>query len=97
MNALNAKMNEKLWKIVYTKQSIKDKEHAFNSGFKKKITSLLLVLTKDPFAKYPPYEKLIGELSGAFSRRINHQHRLVYTVYDNENIVKIISMWEHYS
>jgi Txe/YoeB family toxin of toxin-antitoxin system len=85
------------WKIVYTKQGLKDKNHAFTAGFKDRIIFLLEILRRDPFSKYPPYEKLIGELIGAYSRRINHQHRLVYVVYIQEKIVKIISMWEHYS
>ena len=72
------------WKIVYTKQALKDKNIAFNSGLKDKINSLLSILRKDPYTTYPPYEKLIGELTGAYSRRINHQHRLVYAIYKKE-------------
>lgn len=84
------------WKIVYTPDALKDKRKAYESGFKEKIEKLLAILKDDPFAAYPPYEKLIGDMSGAYSRRINRQHRLVYTVYSNERIVKIISMWNHY-
>ncbi len=98
MNALNHLMsNNDEWRIVYTKQSLKDRNHAYKAGFKNKIISLLEILRRDPFMDYPPYEKLIGALTGAYSRRINQQHRLVYTVYAKERIVKIISMWEHYS
>jgi Txe/YoeB family toxin of toxin-antitoxin system len=57
---------------------------------------LLEILKEDPFAEYPPYEKLVGKLSGAYSRRINIQHRLVYQVYEKEKIVKVIRMWTHY-
>ena len=85
------------WKIVYTKQAIKDKNIVFNSGLKDKINFLLSILGKDPYTTYPPYEKLIGELTGAYSRRINHQHRLVYAIYKEEKTIKIISLWEHYS
>ena len=80
------------WKIVYTKQALKDKNIAFNSGLKDKINSLLSILRKDPYTTYPPYEKLIGELTGAYSRRINHQHRLVYAIYKEEKTIKIISL-----
>lgn len=90
-------MNDPEWRIVYTKQALKDKVHDFDGGFKTKIISLLSILRKDPFINYPPFEKLIGELTGAYSRRINHQHRLVYTVHLKEKIIKIISMWEHYT
>jgi Txe/YoeB family toxin of toxin-antitoxin system len=68
------------WRIVYTKQALKDKVHAFDDSFKAKIISLLSILRKDLFINYPPFEKLIGELTDAYSHRINHQHRLVYTV-----------------
>jgi len=94
---LNHQMSNDKWRIVYTKQGLKDKNHAYKAGFKDKIITLLSVLRKDPFTEYPPYEKLIGALTGAYSRRINQQHRLVYVVHLQEKIVKIISMWEHYS
>jgi toxin YoeB len=90
-------MNDLEWKIVYTTQGLKDKEQAIKGGFKEKILPLLALLRKNPYAQYPPYEKLIGELNGAYSRRINHQHRLVYTIHDKERTVKVISMWEHYA
>jgi Txe/YoeB family toxin of toxin-antitoxin system len=84
------------WKIVYTRQALKDRSKAYEAGFREKIEPLLTILRKNPFEKYPPFEKLIGDLSGAYSRRINHQHRLVYQVYEKEHIVKIISLWTHY-
>jgi Txe/YoeB family toxin of toxin-antitoxin system len=84
------------WKIVYTPDALKDKRKAYESGFKEKIEKLLVILRDDPFTAYPPYEKLIGDMSGAYLRRINHQRRLVYAVYKSENTVKIISMWNHH-
>lgn len=84
------------WKIVYTKDALKDKRIAYEAGFKDKIEQLLEVLKDDPFKNYPPYEKLLGDLADAYSRRINVQHRLVYSVYKEEWTVKIISMWSHY-
>ncbi len=84
------------WKILYTKQGFKEKKVALRAGFGDKINALLDTLRKNPFDEYPPYEKLIGDLSGSYSRRINRQHRLVYMVYKKEKVVKIISMWTHY-
>ena len=84
------------YKLVYTKQALKDAKKIVSSGLKPKVAELLKILENDPFQSYPPYEKLLGDLSGAFSRRINIQHRLVYQVYEKENIVKIIRMWTHY-
>jgi len=84
------------WKIVYTKDALKDREIAYGTGYKEKIDELIKVLKENPFSKYPPYEKLVGDLAGAYSRRINIQHRLVYMVYKEQKIVKIISMWNHY-
>ncbi len=84
------------YKLVYTKQAKKDAKKAASSGLKSKIEDLLEVIKEDPFADYPPYEKLVGNLEGAYSRRINIQHRLVYQVYDKEKIVKVIRMWTHY-
>ncbi len=85
------------YKLVYTKQAKKDAKKAASSGLKSKIEDLLEIIKGDPFADYPPYEKLVGNLAGAYSRRINIQHRLVYQVYENEKIVKVIRMWTHYS
>lgn len=84
------------WKILYTSDAIKDKKKAFEAGFKDKINSLLEILNENPYTTYPPFEKLIGNYTGAYSRRINRQHRLVYSIYKDEKIVKIISMWTHY-
>ena len=85
------------YKLVYTKQAKKDAKKAASSGLKSKIEDLLEIIKEDPFADYPPYEKLVGNLEGAYSRRINIQHRLVYQVYENEKIVKVIRMWTHNS
>lgn len=84
------------YKIVYTKQAKKDAQKAASSGLKPKIEALLEILRTDPFEDYPPYEKLVGNLEEAYSRRINIQHRLVYQVYEEEGIVKVIRMWTHY-
>ena len=84
------------WKVVYTRQALKDRERAYEAGFRDRIKPLLALLRRNPFEKYPPFEKLIGDLNGAYSRRINRQHRLVYQVYEKEHIVKIISLWAHY-
>ena len=88
-------MNEP-WRILYTKQGLKDKRAACAAGFGPRIDEILALLKDDPFAKYPPCEKLVGDLAGAYSRRVNRQHRVVYQVYVDERIVKIISMWLHY-
>jgi Txe/YoeB family toxin of toxin-antitoxin system len=84
------------WRIVYTRDALKDKKRAYEAGFKERVERLLETIREDPFSAYPPYEKLIGDLLGAYSRRINRQHRLVYSVHKNERTIKIISMWEHY-
>ncbi|WP_231702731.1 Txe/YoeB family addiction module toxin [Desulfocucumis palustris] len=84
------------YKILYTKQALKDKKTAYEAGFSDKIKSILETLKENPFADYPPYEKLVGDLIGAYSRRISRQHRVVYEVYQKKHIVKIISMWLHY-
>lgn len=84
------------WKLVYTKQAQKDAKKIVSSGLKDKVTELLEVLTKDPYAAPPPYERLIGDLAGACSRRINIQHRLVYQVYEKDHVIKILRMWTHY-
>lgn len=84
------------WRIVYTKQAIKDSKKIVSSKLKPKVVKLLAILKDDPFISHPPFEKLLGDLSGAYSRRINIQHRLVYQVIDNIKTVKIIRMWSHY-
>ncbi|MDI6403106.1 Txe/YoeB family addiction module toxin [Balneolaceae bacterium ANBcel3] len=84
------------YKLVYTKQAKKDASKAASSGLKPKIEELLKIIKENPFEEYPPYEKLAGNLEGAYSRRINIQHRLVYQVLEEEKIVKVIRMWTHY-
>lgn len=84
------------WSIVFTKQAQKDAKKIAASNLKSQATRLLDILTYNPFQNPPPYEKLVGDLSGAFSRRINIQHRLVYQVYAEEQTIKVIRMWTHY-
>lgn len=84
------------YKLVYTNQALKDAKKISSSGLKPKVEKLLTLLAEAPYQEYPPFEKLQGDLTGAFSRRINIQHRLVYQVYDKEKVVKVISMWTHY-
>ena len=84
------------WAIVYTKQAQKDARKLASSRLKPQAQRLLNLIAKNPFQNPPPYEKLIGDLAGVYSRRINIQHRLVYQVYDAENTVKVVRMWTHY-
>ena len=84
------------WELVFTKQAQKDALKASKSGLRPKVETLLAVLAKNPFQNPPPYKALVGDLSGAYSRRINLQHRLVYQVYSKEKTVKVIRMWTHY-
>lgn len=84
------------WGLRYTKQAQKDAKKLSASGLKKKAQALLEVIKDDPYQNPPPYEKLVGDLSGAYSRRINIQHRLVYQVYEEEHVIKIIRLWTHY-
>ena len=84
------------WRLVYTKQAQKDARKIATAGLKKKTETLLAILAEDPFTSPPSFEKLVGDLSGAFSRRINIQHRLVYQVLKDENTVKGLRMWTHY-
>lgn len=84
------------WKVVFTKQAQKDARKLAEAGLKPKAEKLIEILREDPFLKSPSYEKLVGDLSGAYSRRINIQHRLIYQVLEKEKIVKIIRMWTHY-
>jgi toxin YoeB len=85
-----------LYKVVFTKQALKDAKKLSKSNLRSNAEKILELLKEDPFKAYPPYEKLLGELSGAFSRRINIQHRIVYQVYEKDKIVKVIRMWTHY-
>ncbi len=84
------------WSLVYTKQAQKDAKKLATSGLKNKAKALLKVLEQNPFQNPPPYEKLVGDLAGAYSRRINIQHRIVYQVYEEEKKVKVIRLWTHY-
>jgi len=84
------------WKLVFTKQAQKDAKRIAQSGLKPQASRLLDVLKEDPFQNPPSYEKLMGDLSGAYSRRINIQHRLVYQVLKEIHTVKVIRMWTHY-
>ena len=84
------------YSLAFTKQAQKDAKKISSSGLKPKVLELLEILENDPFTKYPPFEKLIGDLDGAYSRRINIQHRLVYQVLEKEKIVKVLRMWTHY-
>lgn len=85
-----------IWVLAFTKQAQKDAQKLAQSGLKEKAQALLNVIEQNPFQNPPPYEKLVGDLSGAYSRRINIQHRLVYQVLDEVHTVKILRMWTHY-
>jgi len=84
------------WKIVFTKKGQKDLQLALQAGYGKKIHELLSLMEIDPLNPYPPYKKLLGDMPETYSQRINIQHRIVYQVYPEENIIKIINMWLHY-
>lgn len=84
------------WKVIFTKQAQKDARKITDSGLKLKTEKLIEILQSNQFQKLPPYEKLVGDLSGAYSRRINIQHRLIYQILEKEKIVKIIRMWTYY-
>jgi len=84
------------WRLVYTKQAQKDAKKLASSGLKPKAQELLALIAEDPYRKPPPFEKLIGDLTGAYSRRINIQHRLVYQVIEDERVVKVLRLWSHY-
>jgi len=85
-----------LFKLYFTKQAQKDALKIKSAGLKPQVEKLLKIIEKNPFKVPPPYEKLIGDLSGAYSRRINIQHRLIYQVYTEQRAIKIIRMWTHY-
>ena len=84
------------WHLVFTKQSQKDAKKIAYAGLKPQAERILEILQENPYKNPPPYEKLVGDLSGAYSRRINIQHRLVYQVLDDMKSVKVIRMWTHY-
>ncbi|NJD22870.1 MAG: Txe/YoeB family addiction module toxin [Melioribacter sp.] len=84
------------WKLVFTHQAQKDAKKLSISGLQIKAQNIIRILRENPFQTHPPFEKLLGDLTGAYSRRINYQHRIVYQVYQKEKIVKVIRMWTHY-
>ena len=84
------------WAVVYAKQAMKDAKKLAASGLKQKAQELLAVLANDPFQNPPPFEKLVGDLAGAYSRRITFQHRIVYEVFAKERTIRVLRMWTHY-
>lgn len=84
------------WQVVYAKQALKDAKKLAAGGLKPKAQTILAILANNPFQNPPPYEKLVGDLAGTYSRRINIQHRIVYEVFVEEKIVRILRMWTHY-
>ena len=84
------------WEIVFAKQALKDAKKLAASGLKPKAQELLAILVTNPLQNPPPYEKLVGDLAGAYSRRINIQHRIVYEVFTKEGVVRVLRMWTHY-
>lgn len=85
-----------MWTIKYSKQAVKDSKKIEQSDLKQSVINLLEIIKENPFQNPPPYEKLIGDLTGKYSRRINIQHRLVYEVFEEDKIVRILRMWTHY-
>jgi Txe/YoeB family toxin of toxin-antitoxin system len=84
------------WKLVYTRQAQKDAKKLASGGLKPKAQDLLALIAEDPYRKPPPFEKLVGDLAGAYARRTNIQHRLVYQVLEDEWVVKVLRLWSHY-
>ncbi|MCY7297139.1 Txe/YoeB family addiction module toxin [Alteromonas sp. a30] len=84
------------WNVVFTKQAQKDAKKLTSSGLKNKTKALLEIIQEDPFHTPPPFEKLVGDLAGAYSRRINIQHRIVYQVLEESNTIKVLRLWTHY-
>jgi len=84
------------WQVVFARHAEKDAKKLAAAGLKSKAQELLAVLANDPFQNPPPYEKLVGDLAGAYSRRINIQHRVVYEVFVEERVVRVLRMWSHY-
>jgi len=85
-----------MWRVVFTKQAQKDAKKSDAAGLRSKVEKLLDILRENPYETPPAFEKLLGDLSGAYSRRINIKHRLVYQILDDEKVVKVIRMWTHY-
>ncbi len=84
------------WRVVFTRQAQKDARRISEAGLRPRVERLLALLARNPYASPPPYEKLLGDLAGACSRRINLQHRLVYEVLSKERVVRVLRMWTHY-
>jgi toxin YoeB len=84
------------WQVVYARHALKDAKKLAAAGLKERAQELLGILAQDPFQNPPPFEKLVGDLEGAYSRRINIQHRLVYEVFKKEQTVRVLRMWSHY-
>ena len=84
------------WSVVYAKQALRDAKKVKAGGLKEKAYAVLEVLERDPVQNLPPFEKLVGDLSGAYSRRINIHHRLVYEVFSEQRTVRVLRMWTHY-
>lgn len=84
------------WEVVFAKHAVKDAKKLAASGLKQKAQDLLDILASDPFQNPPPYEKLVGDLAGAYSRRITIQHRMVYEVFPKQKVVRVLRMWTHY-
>ena len=84
------------WEVVFAKQALKDAKKLAASGLKPKALELLAVIATNPFQNPPPYEKLVGDLAGAYSRRINIQHRMVYEIFTEQSVVRVLRMWTHY-
>lgn len=84
------------WEVVYSKNAIKDAKKISKSGLKSKVIALLNIIKENPFTNPPHYEKLVGDLKGLYSRRINLQHRLIYEVFEDKKIIRILKMWTHY-
>lgn len=84
------------WELRYTKQAQKDAKKLSVSGLKTKAQTILEIVKENPYQNPPPYEKLVGDLNGAYSRRINIQHRIVYQVFESERVIKVIRLWTHY-
>ncbi len=85
-----------MWTIKYSNQAVKDSKKIEQSNLKQSVKNLIEILKSNPFQNPPPYEKLVGDLAGKYSRRINIQHRLVYEVFEEEQIVRVLRMWTHY-
>jgi Txe/YoeB family toxin of toxin-antitoxin system len=85
-----------MYKIIYSSQAQKDAKKVNQSGLKDNIQKIIEILQNNPYQNPPPYEKLLGDLTGSYSRRINIQHRIIYQIYEKDKIVKIIRMWTHY-